>query len=302
MKKSSLLTLLFIVTSIVTTSCKNKIVDVAIDDQYNSPLFAKNEYTTWDDRLPKENLGIEVEPANVATSRFDVYYKPTYDYGYDYQYIKDYKSGYTFRDKDKYSYAHDITNYGDLFKLNQVSNNFKQGYLSKLFDGIMFCGGRFQKVRVQVPPSGFGFMFANELKLPPFDPTNFASLPYFALQFKGGSDYMAKGDTGKIEGNAATIDMYVSFYVRLDVSTLQRVTIILKDVQVISDAADFDYFYNFTGFYFDDSLPAILYNQRIVGMSINYDIKGFKKNYYDGYDISFSLLLYEMFLPLFTWY
>lgn len=317
---------LFIIpfASILLSSCGLGLKEIYRGDAYASGVFKKDYYKDWDAKIdlsnPNNNILAEeyyeldkdrdyvftrYSDDNFTLCDYDA--KKIVDDHYALSYEDDYYSG----DKDYYLNK----GYGPTRKLSRIDESFKYGYISKLFDGQMFCHARYQYARVQINEDGFGKLFKKEC--PSLNNT------YFALNFKASYDYTKYGKydfnfDGVIEdeencqslpheGSTVTsgVNLKVSFYCKQDNGYIKK-TFAYKLDNIPTNASENPGIYTFFGFRFAN------YDvKRVAGFSIAYDFDrtnkkdnpalGLKDKDGNVYELDHSLLLYEAFLPNTNW-
>lgn len=168
-------------------------------------------------------------------------------------------------------------------KLTSIDTSFAYGYLSKLYDGRISCGGLYQKSRVQLDKSGYATFFPKELKS--------ASTFYMAL--RGGTTCEKPLRANLI------VDYEVTFYIHITNSdTYDKVVYKLNDVETITDFGGDTRLYSF-------SLTESI--KDAVAMSITYNLKDtshpeITDDYKDEEKEHFAIMLYEILLPNSTWF
>jgi len=179
------------------TACGYSLNELYYGDSYNSPNFADNYYKVWDDDINYKGSKNKITNSNPETIVLDkatdyVFTKfgednfnlvePRHD---DYVYINDFTEEIT---------GEDLYPYGPNNNLSDINDSFRYGYMSKLFDGQLFCDGDYEKARVQIDTSGFGRTFSKELY----------SSTYFAISFKTSIEYRRIVD---VDGQDVEIDI-----------------------------------------------------------------------------------------------
>ena len=168
--------------------------------QYNSVNFDDNYYTSWSgvDKNLYSELNLEV--VNYKNQKVSYDPKPEIldlDFG-----VENFNpNGLYYRDlSDK----KEETEFGYNNCLSKTTNNkeFKYGIISKLFDGRMWCEGRFQLSRVQLNNSGFAMNFSKKLQ----------KTEYISFSLRGGTNFKDHefGET------SIDIDISLSFYRKQD--------------------------------------------------------------------------------------
>ena len=173
--------------------------------------------------------------------------------------------------------------FGVANKLTSNDNSFAYGYLSKLYDGRISCGGLYQKSRVQLDKTGYATFFPKELKS--------ASTFYMAL--RGGTTCEKPLRANLI------VDYEVTFYIHITNSdAYDKVVYKLNDVETITDFGGDTRLYSF-------SLTESI--KDAVAMSITYSLKDtshpeITDDYKDEEKEHFAIMLYEILLPNSTWF
>ena len=280
MKSKRLLVLLPV---IFLSSCGFNSSYLIEGNKYNSPVFAENFYTHWDDELKNAKAGLN-EDVNAIES-FDKLYT------IDQNVIEELSTL-----KQKYAYADD---YAVDYKMNNVDDSFNYGYQSKLFDGQVQCLGYYQLARVQIYDSGFSMRFSKES----------SELSYFAMQFKATTDNTVdcypvdsetispadKTDHDSKLFHSSTIKLNIGIYTK-DGNEIKKNTF---SSVVVNNNTNRGSSYIFHAFDLKE------YNlSRCVGLSVDYEVledKLVSQNKEKGIDLDYSLMLYEMFLPYTSW-
>lgn len=287
--------LFIILTSCVfLSSCGLASKDLFKGNIYNSPVFAENYYDFWDNQLTpfKESKGELLESKNLFRS-----YQEFLSTGLDeqaavwsYFWLPKYYEG-----EGNYSYYR---------KMNGVDSSFNYHYLSKLYDGQMFCGGDFQLSRVQINENGFGQYFDKEGNSP----------KYFAMNYKASIDYTNTTLLKRIHAVDPTVIGTDGDYFHL--SDLEMtVSIYTKNSEGINkydyvntlDNVKTNHYESYTGIeyeFFGFSLENLPNKSRVVGYSIsfNYDDPACNvaKNIL-GENLDYSLMVYEVMFPFSSW-
>ena len=215
--------------------------------------------------------------------------------------INTYNSDYYPNDEDRYLNI----GYGPTRKLSRQDNSFRYGYVSKLFDGQMYCHGRYQYARVQIDESGFGCVFSKETNLD----------TYFALNLKASYDYtkyeicdfsVYPGSTGNIpNGIMSGVDLKVSFYCKTDKGFIKKS--FLYEIDDLTTNG-FESAEIYTLFGFRTSRYEL---NRVAGLSIEFTfdredinknpMRDLKDKEGNPYKLDYSLMLYEVFMPFTIW-
>lgn len=275
------------------TSCKQLLKEVYNGNYYNSPIFEENFFTRKLSSL-SQNVD-EVIPYSLDKTK-DGVFTSFNDMSVD----KDAKLSIHGENKDKPLYYEEdyVSNdsfslydigYGPTRKMSLIDDSFKYGYVSKLFDGQMFCNGRYQNARVQIDESGFDHLFTKEINSYDLD----GNKTYFALNFKAAVDYTTDV---KVSSHLSKIDLHISFYMKKTNNHYKKVTttyrlenIPTNPIESHSENAYSFYGFEFNGFDID----------RLCGFSISYDL--IEDQYVQNNNLKYSLLLYEMLIPFTYW-
>ena len=246
----------------VLTGCGYGLREVYPGDVYNSVDYNKNFYKEWNKDLDYHNVEME------------------------------YESHALDKDADKvFLSANDAYFPHQTFALSKSEPTFKYGYLSKLFDGQMFCHGRYELARVQIGESGFAAKTSKELK----------DYSYFALNFKASLDYRRDGVSTGIPAHNSSIIIKLNFYCKVNSKTYRRVEFTYPIETVNTNYSELPSIYTFFGF----SLDKYDIN-RCTGYSIEYELVEDEYIKVHGAEytpsLTHCLLLYEMFLPGSTWH
>lgn len=286
---------------LLLSSCGFGLKEAVMGDEYNSRVWNENYYRVWDDKIDvhsENNKITEVVERDLDIDRDKVFFsyadpafgicEPQYN---EYVYTSD----------DIYS---DVA-YGINHNMSNIDSSFKYNVTSKLFDGRLFCGGRYEKARVQVAPSnnkaeeaglkdGFGRLFKKELR----------TADYFAMNFKCSADY--KSDKSiSIPAHRSSIALRISFYLKNETGYTQSVVKyrLENEHSVPANTGDGDRTnqYMFFGFKLSSSdEDHYLDITRCVGFSFQYEL--IEDSYVSHYDLGHSVLLYEVMFPHSTWY
>ena len=260
------------------TSCGFSLNYIVEGNKYNSPVFNENYYQHWDSELKNAKEGINQKLSTYITKFSDLY---TLDPNVLLE-------GYTNAD-----------DYGADYKMNKVNDMFNYGYQSKLFDGQVQCLGYYQLARVQTDKDGFSVRFDKESD----------ELDYFAMQFKAttdntvekcykvNTDELAESDYDMFHNSK--IDLHVSLYTKNDDNEIIRNTF-TTEVNFDNNSTNNGSRYVFLAFSLKD------FNiSRVNGISITYEYEDelINWNLEKGVnDITYSLMIYEMFMPYTTWH
>ncbi len=204
------------------------------------------------------------------------------------------KSGYDFEDT-----------FGADYRLNRTSEIFNYGVQSKLFDGITWCGGRHQRVRVQARKNGFSVRLSKESD----------TVKYFAMNYKSTTNNQIRcyshitGNISTSDGDkfhASTIDLTVTLYCKSEVNKI--VGYDFKKEVSFPHTNDGDYYY-FHGFKTEDIGTENFTISRLVGFSVTFDVTHDELIEYNASktdveltDNDYALFIYEVFMPYTYWH
>lgn len=294
MRKISFKIILPLLGLLSITSCGYGLDEIYKGNAYNSPIFEENYYRVWhkDIDSKKSNNKITSSQTRVLNEENDLvftsYYSnltdktinPYFSLLEDQADKLDYTKDYSYDEKELIGVG-----YGPTMKMSSKEESFKYGYLSKLYDGQMFCNGHYQLARVQIDESGFGTLFEKEGVL------NTNENPYFALNFKASVDYTNKDH--RVSAHLSSFDIKISFYLRnADGFRKQSYVYSLSDIP--TNYSESYGTYTFFGFKLNSAEV-----NRIQGVSIEY--MNVEDEYTKNYDLSHSLMLYEMFITDTSW-
>ena len=271
--------LLVIAPSLVLSSCGYALKEVYDGAAYNSPVFEENYYRVWNSKIDersdknsitttttreiKETDFVFTKYTDSTVARVDPDTKTL-------NYVDDYPS----HDESKIGVG-----YGPTKRLSLLDNSFRYGYVSKLFDGQLFCNGKYQIARTQIDESGFGVLFEKETP----------SLDYFAINLKGAVDYTTDI---KVGAHFSNVDLKVSFYCKNDKGYDKKT--FTYNLDVGTNIAENPNSYTFFGFKVNEREVS-----RVQGISVEYELKN--DDYVTAYELDHSLLIYEILLPNTTW-
>lgn len=265
----------FILLACLTlTSCRGELNEIFNGDEYNNPVFKENYYYERPAILEDEERIIKKDAIQLMPGDFSISYEDDSLY---------------YLDENIYSTSY--TSYGDLYKLSNVDESFKYGYLSKLYDGEMFCNGRYQLSRVQVGEEGFATLFDKELY----------TYDYFAMNFKCAANF---DDGTPIGSHFSHIELRISFYIRNGINFIE-VPIIIDIDEIPTNAVETNSpkTYTFLAFDLHKNLNGIDFT-RLCGYSIGYkyisdEVLDNSEN--KNKESEYALMLYEVLFPNSTW-
>lgn len=249
--------LIFIVSLFALTSCGTKFNKLGAYGLDHSTVWEDNYYTYFDAHLKEltnESVLLDQEANKVFTSYSDPNFisleeRATGDNALSYMMDFDEEIGY-----------------GPNMKLSNYNDYVREGFTSKLFDGMMFCHGYFEAARVQIKEEGFSASFNKKL----------VSSDYLYLNFKSALDFKSQA----VEGHLADVTIKITFYNEEKGITYYYP---LKDVPTNQGES-----YIFYGF----SLNGLDLNNS-TDFSISYSLDSDTYNKEKDTNIAHALLLYE---------
>lgn len=294
MRKIKLKLLLPLVGLLSVTSCGYGLNEIYKGNAYNSPVFDENYYRIWNKDIDPSNSDNKI--VGYQSRRLDVERDLVFTNYYSDLTNKVVNPYFSLLEEkaDELAYTKDYADnkeeligvgYGPTMKMSRFEESFKYGYLSKLFDGQMFCNGNFQLARVQIDENGFGTLFDKEGVL------NEEESPYFALNFKSSVDYTNLDHP--VKSHLSSFDLKISFYLRTT-DGFRRQTYVHSLSDIPTNFGEGYGIYTFFGFRLNPSEVS-----RIQGISIEYE--NVNDEYTKNYGLDHSLMLYEMFLVDINW-
>lgn len=292
--KHKALKLLSFLPALLLSGCGYGLKEIYKGDVYNSVDYYKNFYQEWDNDLNYHKETSKISNKEAAPYILDKE-KDSIFTSYNDDNFKKVES-----EADKYSYASDMNDpissdkksYGQTFALGNNDETFKYGYISKLFNGQMFCNGSYELARVQIDENGFAVKFKKEIR----------DYSYFALNFKASLDYRRDGKSTNLPTHLSSINLLINFYLKEDNNTYRRVPVSYQINNIITNGPELMGGINYIFFGF--SLKNINIS-RLCGFSVEYDLLSDEyKDLPEQADKGWThcLLLYEMFLPKSTWH
>ena len=275
--------ILLLVPMMVLSGCGYGLKEIYQGDVYVSVDYNKNFYGEWDETIKKVEEDNKDQPAYVLNKDNDNVFTSFNDENFV----------HVQPDADKYSYESDLNepsdpekkSYGQTYALGNIDSSFKYGYLSKLFNGQMFCHSTYELARVQIDENGFGTKFSKEIK----------EYDYFALNFKASLDYRRDGASTNIPGHMSSINLQINFYCKTDNQSYRRVPVSYQIDNIPTNAGEKYIFFGFDLAHIDIS--------RLAGISVQYTlVDDTIKNEQPEMNWKHCLLLYELFLPNSTWH
>lgn len=286
------------------TSCGYGLEELYDGDAYNSPIFEKNYYRVWDDELVNNITNPNAEEIELDYEENKVFLSY---YGDEHFHILEPKRAesntpdennpglltYDGIDASVADYY-----YGPNKCLSKIDDSFKYGYISKLFDGQMFCGGKFQLSRVQIDEAGFGKLFEKEC----------VSAKYFAMNFKASSDYTQKNDNPATNNHRSEINLKIGFYLANNNGFEKKVyTYKLQDIEgnlttksVPTNTGDDREPAYCSYIFFGFELGSTIDISRCRGISVSYEL--LKDPDKENKGLDYALMLYEILLPDSIWH
>jgi len=289
-KKLKVCSLLILVPFIFLSSCGLKIDELVDGDMYNSPIFVKNIYDKKADGFKSAKDGLNVtldKEKDIVITEFKELEK---------------------LDPQAYKVKELNTTekYGKEMYMSKYESSFKYGYVSKLFDARMVCGGYYQLSRVQIVERGFSSQF---YKIG----TGMNDLTYFAVHFRAttdntincydkyGKEFVAGKSSDSQLNHNSEIFVHVDIYTINDSGEPVKNRFTAKEIKFSNNSTNEGSSYKFLGFSFKNYYKNL---NRINGFGISFtvdsdELMSQEKN--KGIDLSYSLMLYEAFIPGLTW-
>ena len=190
--------LVLLTSLMMMTSCGyafNNAIDYKID---HSSVFQDNFYRIWDKRLGTDHLENKTEVIDIVSSSITYWEKYNDDkfkiIDVDAASMQFNSGGRNKSDTDSIKYFENHR------KLSLYDSTFKNGFISKLFDGQVDCYGYYQQARIQIDETGFGYLFKKELSSFTCNEEN----KYIAFSVKPvihsieGNEYYSENTTGKM--------------------------------------------------------------------------------------------------------
>ena len=291
MNKNKFKFVILALPTLLLTGCGYGLKEIYPGNVYNSVDYNLNFYRVWDDEINYHQENNQVDNDEQEVYQLDKSTNSVFTNFNDPNFLA------LQSDAEDYSYSSDLyeptdkKSYGQTFMLSKSEQSFKYGYVSKLFNGQMFCNGSYELARVQIDEGGFGTKFKKEIK----------EYNYFALNFKASLDYRRDGKSTNIPSHNSSIKLLINFYCKTDNNSYHRVPVSYQIDNVQTNAPETFGYSNYIFFGFD--LTTIEKIDRCAGISIEYELIS------DEYISSNSeenwkhcLLLYELFLPGSTWH
>lgn len=181
--------------------------------------------------------------------------------------------------------------YGGKYKMGAIDSSFSYGYLSKLYDGRLSCGGYYQRSRVQINKTGYATFFPKQLMQLP---TSFEKhLPTFEVALRGGTTLKTPLQS------RVNVNYEISFYIRnANDNTYKQIIYKINNVETITDSGGLS-----------DLLTFPLTNEVLnsVAMSMTFSINddsitSLTDDMSDKEKDHFSIMLYEVMIPDSVWF
>ncbi|MFA7032333.1 MAG: hypothetical protein WC201_02070 [Bacilli bacterium] len=318
------------------TACGYSLNELYDGDSFNSINFADNYYTRWDSDIAYKEAKNKITNPGVKTINLD---KST-----DYVFTKFSDDNFSLVEPSYHNYIYNndysetedesgLYPYGPNNNLSDIDDSFRYGFISRLFDGELFCDGNYEKARVQLNTNGFGRTLNKELY----------SASYFAISFKTSIEFrrvaqnndgdeinidIARWWLGNGENLAHTCDigLTINFYLKNE-NGYERVPIFYEISDVPCNYSDDSQRTNYVlfGFEIGNSVETL---SRCAGISIEYsyeddllnqmnadmaakNLANASNSYFDnhesdrylyGDEIQHSILLYEVMFPHSIWH
>lgn len=307
MKKLKSKYLFLMIPLLCLTGCGYSLKELYNGDSYNSVNFVDNFYrkkeTSFTNARKLEEIKLDKEVDKIFTSYNDENYRN----------IEPRYSNYVYSDREpvtsedgSLTYKPDI---GHASALSKTNKSFRFGYISKLFDGNMFCNGNFELARIQIDEDGFNTRFKKELTE--------TEDTYFAINFKSAIEFRRVHEDGTIEtiniaAHKCDIKLNISFFYQGDNEIIEQPVSYefdkgnLSPVIVNPNESHTPACYTFFGFKVGYNLKSL---ERCIGIGISYElIKDSVLEEFNNRDefknkpLKHSLLLYEVLMPYTTWH
>ncbi len=191
------------------------------------------------------------------------------------------------------------TGYGPTENLSSIDSSFKDGFLSRLYDGRVRCDGYYAKSRVQLNKTGYSTFFPKEM----------VGSKYFAVALRG------QTSCDGYEYSHAIVDFKLTFFKHIQNSNdYESIVISMNDRIIPTNTHGIT---SLMCFYFIDVFGLNYLNDLsgVVAMSFTYSLDkvvSTDSNDYEKYGIPtddkddsehphFCIMLYEMMLPKSSW-
>lgn len=247
---------------IFLTACGSNINRTVIPQYDHSTNWRENYYCEWNDKLKVANVNEHklVADDEVFTSTGSKNFSKAFPDALLYNMFSE--------DPE--------TGFGMHYRLSNGHNSFNNGFISKLFDGRIYCLARYEKVRVQTNESGFGSLFDCVCN----------SGDYFAMQFKSALDFKS----GSPYSHESTYELQITLYNELNGSLKGT-----KYTYTFVDGATNNEVYHMFGFKVPGGLKGT------CGMSLEYKLLDDEYIRKESINLDHALLVYEVFMPDSKW-
>lgn len=266
---------------LLLTSCGSIVNDLVPFGYDHGTDWFSNYYEHFDENyLNAVITHHELTDENIFRRYTDDNFKNLFPDYLKYDYENDYTETY---DEEFQKITGRVGGYSQNYKLSKTNTLVKDGYASKLFDGNMFCHGKYEAARVQIKEKGCSVSFKKKL----------IKADYVALNLKSSLDFK---NNKNITEHLDDIKLSLTFYKQSGSSYIgDSYSYSLKDIRTnIQGEATSNYvFYGF-------SLKNINI-EGVSGMSISYTIEKESYNNEKGTNYAHALLLYELLLPNASW-
>lgn len=291
--------LLILASSLLLTSCGYGLKETYKGVPYCSPIFEENYFNEWADNInpynEKNKITETIKEREITADDF-VFTQ----FGSNEFRLSEPKT-------DEYNYEYDIYDspderkpYGPAVKLSAIDKSFKYGVTSKLFDGQLFCNGKYQNARTQVEPmengegKGFGVQFAKEC----------TRATYIMMNLK--CSVVTKESQHLDSHINSVIKLHIGFYYKNSKGyTYQPLTYTLSKVPTNSSEnhSATNGSYVCFGFNLANILPKDDEGPRLAGISFQYEKieDDYSKNHPDEKTMH-AVMLYEISLPYSSWH
>jgi len=249
------------------------------ENAYNYPQFDKNYYVEWEG---VNNLPITETKYSETGSVFNLCDQNPGDPIRIGSTV--YEEEWIGNEENSFGYKHNLA---------KTEKKFSYGMTSKLFDGLVWCNGLYQKSRIQLDKTGFAMFF----------PKILGQAKYLGFACRGGTtlEHGFNKGTGQPD---PSFNFTWSFYIHLSSDSYRKVIFTLNDVHVPTDSGGETTFINFTPFFNNEFKELI----GAVAMSFEWEMndsrfveQGLTDNYKDETKEHLCVMLYEMFIGDSVW-
>ena len=190
--------------------------------------------------------------------------------------------------------------YGRHNNLTLNDSSFAYGYLSKLYDGRVWCEGKYELSRVQIDKNGYSTFFPKKLE----------NYKFFSLSLRGATNYYKDNLPSPLQKNCV-VDLHVKFYRHITNSDEYNVVNFdLNNVPIPCDnnsATSLVTVY-LADDYVDNGVIMRRYSYEIfdaVAMSVTFDLKTKVDDLSDDAKVEadhhFAIMMYEVLMPKSVW-